>query len=191
MNPQQNMSMPHMAQLSPQGQFPVQPLGPGPGPGPTLAMQGRTNTGGYGPSGSPQGFLPGGPPTMSGAQAPRPSSQQHNRSFSQGALLNQQAAPPQQQQQMRNSTAAVPQSRFNPSVVSQGPPQLGALPFQSSQPGPQDQQPPRGPVQGPGGTRGMRRWERRTRCSSTPRTRSLWAARCSSILLSSARDRGQ
>lgn len=71
---------------------------------------------------------------------PRPSSQpQHERSFSHGSAMNQNTsngAPAQQQYRpglSQQSQAA--NSRFNGSYTSassQGPPQLGALPFQSS-----------------------------------------------------------
>ncbi|KAK4239158.1 hypothetical protein C8A03DRAFT_43177 [Achaetomium macrosporum] len=84
--------------------------------------------------GQSMGSLPllGGPP--------RPSSQpQHERSFSHGSAINQSNGPgqqyrgsaPQQQQSQASS------SRFNSSYsspTSQGPPQLGALPFQTAQP---------------------------------------------------------
>jgi Rho GTPase-activating protein RGD1 len=77
----------------------------------------------------------------------------HNRSFSQGNMLNQGGRPQEPgfgSEPNRNS--AMPASRFslgNSQGSSQGPPQLGALPFQN---GPQQSPPlgqqPQGPPQG-------------------------------------------
>ncbi|KAL2126773.1 hypothetical protein VTI74DRAFT_273 [Chaetomium olivicolor] len=87
---------------------------------------------------------------------PRPSSQpQHERSFSHGGAVNQGNHPnpqyrgpsPQQQQPQ------APNPRFNGSFSSntaQGPPQLGALPFQTAQ-SQQSQQPPYSQQQGGSG----------------------------------------
>ncbi|KAK3371936.1 RhoGAP-domain-containing protein [Podospora didyma] len=149
--------------LGPMGHGPPPGSQQGPMPGPMFqgSMNSRANTFSDSPLTSPtnQGSIghsygqnPGPlPPLMGGA--PRPSSQpQHERNFSQGSGASQNNGmpaqmyggpprgpmggqqPPQQQQQM-------PNSRFNgpPSTApSQGPPQLGALSFQTSQP----QQPP-------------------------------------------------
>ncbi|KAF4914851.1 putative Rho-GTPase-activating protein 7 [Colletotrichum viniferum] len=103
------------------------------------------------PAESPSSFQP---PSMPAAQQQRPSSQQqsapqpqqHGRSFSTSNMLNQQ--PSQQQQFQANRNSGVLQSRYNgggSTVASQGPPQLGALPFQTSQsqtPPPQQQPTP-------------------------------------------------
>ncbi|OBR05831.1 Beta-chimaerin [Colletotrichum higginsianum IMI 349063] len=103
------------------------------------------------PAESPRDFVP---PNMPAAQQQRPSSQQqhqqplppqtqqHGRSFSTNNMLNQ---PSQQQQFQSNRNSGVMTSRYNGSISSQGPPQLGALPFQTSQSPPpqqQQQQPP-------------------------------------------------
>ncbi|OLN86092.1 putative Rho-GTPase-activating protein 7 [Colletotrichum chlorophyti] len=100
------------------------------------------------PPESPQAFAP---PNMPAAQQSRPSSQQqslpqalqHGRSFSTSNMLNQ---PSQQQQFQSNRNSGIMTSRYNGSTMSsQGPPQLGALPFQSPQrqsPPPQQQQAP-------------------------------------------------
>ncbi|KAI0188041.1 putative GTPase-activating protein [Xylaria flabelliformis] len=73
----------------------------------------------------------------------------HERSYSHGAMLTQSNVQPQQTYNARNSTHALPQqSRFNGSISSplnsqSGPPQLGALPFQTQTSGrqsPQQQQ---------------------------------------------------
>ena len=97
-----------------------------------------SRTGGFDPAASPvhqhgPGQQLGGPPPLSG-QPHQGSGYGHERSFSHGALLNQVGQQSQQPYNVRNSTQAAPsQSRFelggsgNPS----GPPQLGALPFQT------------------------------------------------------------
>lgn len=71
---------------------------------------------------------------------PRPPSQpQHERSFSHGSTMNQGSNGPTSQQQYRGGApqqSQVPNSRFAApytAAAAQGPPQLGALPFQSSQ----------------------------------------------------------
>ncbi|KAK4155333.1 hypothetical protein C8A00DRAFT_31859 [Chaetomidium leptoderma] len=78
---------------------------------------------------------------------PRPSSQpQHERSFSHGSTMNQGNNAPANQQHRGPSPQQQPQMpnpRFNgsfSSATSPGPPQLGALPFQSTPP--QQSQPP-------------------------------------------------
>ncbi|KAK4232383.1 hypothetical protein QBC38DRAFT_463997 [Podospora fimiseda] len=83
-------------------------------------------------------------PILSNAQRPSSQPQQHERSFSQGTpgpgggivgqLGGRGSTPPQQQQQSRYNSPYT-------SSASQGPPQLGALPFQSSQPQQSQQQP--------------------------------------------------
>ncbi|KAK4219010.1 hypothetical protein QBC37DRAFT_166256 [Rhypophila decipiens] len=85
--------------------------------------------------------------------AQRPGSQpQHERSFSVNSALGPGSNPPgpyggprgPSSQVQQQPPPQIPSSRFNPSVNSnapQGPPQLGALPFQNPQPQPQ-QQPP-------------------------------------------------
>ncbi|TGJ87632.1 hypothetical protein E0Z10_g1158 [Xylaria hypoxylon] len=79
------------------------------------------------------------PPSASAAQRPS-SGLGHERSYSHGALLTQSNMQPQQAYNARNSTHALPQqSRFNGSISSPlssqgGPPQLGALPFQTQPP---------------------------------------------------------
>lgn len=138
MNPQQNMSMPQMA--APAGPYSVQQ----PPPPQPLSMTGRTNTGGFGPG------APGQIPTQgAGSVMPqRPSSQQHNRSLSQGIAASQPSGP-LSQNPMRNSAITMPTARPNNSAVSsQGPPQLGALPFQTTQLPPRSQSPPQLQVQG-------------------------------------------
>ncbi|TDZ31598.1 putative Rho-GTPase-activating protein 7 [Colletotrichum spinosum] len=100
------------------------------------------------PAESPSSYAP---PSMPAAQQQRPTSQQqpspsvsqHGRSFSTN-MLNQQ--PSQQQQFQANRNSGVLQSRYNgggSTISSSGPPQLGALPFQTAQsqsPPPQQQQ---------------------------------------------------
>ncbi|KAI0007397.1 RhoGAP-domain-containing protein [Xylariaceae sp. FL0662B] len=78
------------------------------------------------------------PPTMPAAQRPS-SGPGHERSFSHGAMLSQPNTQPQPQFNVRNSIQAPSpsQPRFNGGMGgggnSSGPPQLGALPFQSQQ----------------------------------------------------------
>ncbi|KAI0111074.1 hypothetical protein GGR51DRAFT_557482 [Nemania sp. FL0031] len=144
LNPQHNMSMSHMGQIQqqpgrpqsqqqPQGQAlpPIQTQMPPP------SSLGRTATfdtaPAIGQSSPAQPFIP---PSMSAG--PRPSSGLgHERSYSHGAMLNQSNVQPQQTYSARNSTQALPQpSRFNGNISSplsgqSGPPQLGALPFQT------------------------------------------------------------
>lgn len=90
------------------------------------------------------------PPSMAAAHRPS-SGLGHERSYSHGAMLNQSNVQPQQTYSARNSTHALPQpSRFNGNVssplsVPSGPPQLGALPFQTQS------SRPRSPSQGGSG----------------------------------------
>lgn len=126
-----------------QMQNPVQPPGPSQMQQP-LTMNQRSNTmgpamamGGYNDPQSPQGgFNPIPPPMMPGAQRPS-TGQGHERSFSHGSAFGQPAMnqPPPQQQQYnpRNSIQQVPNKFGASGGSSQGPPQLGALSFQSSQ----------------------------------------------------------
>jgi len=94
--------------------------------------------------GSPaQTFIP---PSISTAQRSA-TGLGHERSYSHGAMLTQASMQPQQSYNPRNSTQGLPpQSRFNNGNVNSslsnqsGPPQLGALPFQSHQPRPQSPQ---------------------------------------------------
>lgn len=69
-------------------------------------------------------------------EAPREFPMPHTRSFSQGAMLNQRGGP-QQQFAPRTSSQANARYGNGGSVSSQGPPRLGALPFQGSQQQPQ------------------------------------------------------
>ncbi|KAK3901503.1 hypothetical protein C8A05DRAFT_34804 [Staphylotrichum tortipilum] len=100
------------------------------------------------PQGHSYGQSMGAIPLLSGP--PQPLSQpQHERSFSHGSAMNQSNAPPPQQQfrgpspqqqQPPPQQSQPPNSRFNGSFTSSssnGPPQLGSLPFQN----PQSQQP--------------------------------------------------
>ncbi len=86
---------------------------------------------------------PGPVPVMPAAQRPS-SGHQHERSFSHGSIYSQNNTPLPQTYSARNSaqSATIPSSRFNSAAPSaQGPPQLGALSFQS----PQSQQRPSQP----------------------------------------------
>ncbi|KAI2637712.1 RhoGAP-domain-containing protein [Hypomontagnella submonticulosa] len=137
LNPQQNMSLNQMTQIHqqqgrPESQrqgSPLQTQTQQPG-----SMGSRT--GGYDSISSPTGyqgtarnFTP--PPGMAASQRP-PSGPGHERSFSHGAMLNQSSVQPQTYNSGRNSIQAPPpQSRFNGGAGMGGPPQLGALPFQS------------------------------------------------------------
>ncbi|KAI1295752.1 hypothetical protein F5Y03DRAFT_399228 [Xylaria venustula] len=148
LNPQHNMSVNQVTQIqqqqarpSSQQQLPapqnltplqtqVQPSG---SLGRTTTFDTPTSLG----HGSPaQNFTPG---SVSAAQRPS-SGPGHERSYSHGALLTQSNMQPQQTYNARNSTHALTQqSRFNGSVSSplasqSGPPQLGALPFQTQPP---------------------------------------------------------
>ncbi|KAM0325182.1 hypothetical protein ACHAQA_007721 [Verticillium albo-atrum] len=145
------------SQGPPAGQFSGQAAGQGRQPGPSTS---RTST--FQQSG-PAGGPPGGaaapqqgqsftsvsapPPAIGGPQQQQQSSSPHSRSFSQGNMLSHGNDSPQQQQpfQQPSRNSALPASRFNNSTSSQGPPQLGALSFQSSPqqtPQPQQQSPP-------------------------------------------------
>ncbi|KAF6810253.1 Rho-GTPase-activating protein 7 [Colletotrichum sojae] len=150
MGHQPNASVSNVPQTTPSGQFSGPPAGQSQQQMPPPARPGAGFQ--QGPD-SPQSFAP---PSMPAAQQQqRPSSQQqslpqmqqHGRSFSTSNMLNQQ--PSQQQQFQANRNSGVLQSRYNgggSTITSQGPPQLGALPFQTSgsqsPPPPQSQSPP-------------------------------------------------
>ncbi|OAQ68596.1 Rho GTPase activator (Rgd1) [Pochonia chlamydosporia 170] len=151
-NPILNPPASSVSQPPPQTMHTAQTVGtsgPPPPEGPnSFGMSSRSSTGNFGPMGStissqgPSGSQGGMP------EANRPYGQSHNRSFSQGNMLSQQAPPSQQQFSSRNS--AQPAPRYGNTMGSQGPPQLGALPFQGSQPPPQSSTPPQGaPFQPP------------------------------------------
>ncbi|KAI1436402.1 hypothetical protein GGR50DRAFT_232482 [Xylaria sp. CBS 124048] len=150
LNPQHNMSMNHMPQTQqqpsrPQSQQKPPNQAPPPLQGPTrtttfdtASSAGRNNLG--------QPFNPQSGPT---AQRP-PSSQGHERSYSHGAMLTQSSLQqPQASYNVRNSTHGLLSSpRFNDGQASppgsrSGPPQLGALPFQTQQ-APRPQSPQQG-----------------------------------------------
>ncbi|KAI0506179.1 hypothetical protein F5B22DRAFT_625029 [Xylaria bambusicola] len=155
LNPQHNMSVgqvPQMHQPTPgpsslpqpqtQALPPLQTQMPPPNSlGRTSTFDTATSLG----QGSPaQNFIP---PSASAIQRPS-SGLGHERSYSHGAMLTQSNMQPQQSYNARNSTHILPQqSRFNGSVTNplssqSGPPQLGALPFQTQPP--RAQSPPQG-----------------------------------------------
>ncbi|CAF3497682.1 unnamed protein product [Fusarium graminearum] len=118
-----------VSQTPPQGGFSgPQPLGPG----------SRTSTLGLGPITGITGD------SSFPSDDPRPFSQPHSRSFSQGNMPLQQGGPgpnpnpgpgPGQQLQGRGPNQQAPGQRYGNnggSISSTGPPQLGALPFQPS-----------------------------------------------------------
>lgn len=99
-------------------------------PQPASSTGNRSSTGNFGQMGGlmGSGVLQEGPP-----DAPRSLQQPHARSFSQGNMLGHQSAA-QQQFPSRNSTQTPLKYGNGSTMSSQGPPQLGALPFQGSQP---------------------------------------------------------
>ncbi|KAH7019928.1 hypothetical protein EDB80DRAFT_211191 [Ilyonectria destructans] len=111
-----------LAQNPPSGSF--APLGPG-SRSSTLGL-GPLTGGSQTPTALDPPFPPGGP-----SDEPRPFSQSHSRSFSQGTAPTPQAAHPPQV-----SGRTTGQQRYGNggggSFSSSGPPQLGALPFQPS-----------------------------------------------------------
>ncbi|KAI1856208.1 hypothetical protein JX265_011720 [Neoarthrinium moseri] len=157
LNPQANISTINTSQM-PQQQVrppsqnptPVQQIPPQQPIGSMSSRQGTFDVSSPGGSQGPgQGYGPPtamGPPSMGppqmGASSMGPSSQRpgsqpgHERSFSHGAMLNQASQPSQPPQNQRNSIQALsgPHQRFGNggSIGQAGPPQLGALPFQSS-----------------------------------------------------------
>ncbi|WYZ45556.1 hypothetical protein EsH8_VIII_000872 [Colletotrichum jinshuiense] len=149
MGHQPNASVSNVPQMTPSGQFGGQPAGQNQ----QQQMPPPARQGGFQ---QPTESLPSfAPPNIPAAQQQRPSSQQqpapqtqqHGRSFSTNNMLNQ---PSQQQQFQSNRNSGVVTSRYNGGTMSsQGPPQLGALPFQnsSSPPPQQQQQPPPPPSQ--------------------------------------------
>ncbi|KAK8064734.1 Rho GTPase activator (Rgd1) [Apiospora phragmitis] len=153
LNPQQNMSMGAMTQMHQQQSRPQSQHQSGALQMPPFGSMGSRS----GPfDSSPAGMQSPGygqPPSMPAASQQRPTSQTgHERSFSHGDMLNQSSMAlnqssmgSQQPQNNRNSTQAAPPSHArygNGSISQSGPPQLGALPFQTQQP-PQGQSPPR------------------------------------------------
>ncbi|KAF4442538.1 hypothetical protein F53441_11715 [Fusarium austroafricanum] len=123
-----------VSQTPPQGGFSgPQPLGPG----------SRTSTLGLGPVTGITGGDSSFPPT----DDPRPFSQPHNRSFSQGNMPVQQGGPGQQfpgrgpNQQQQQQPAPGQRYGNGGSISSSGPPQLGALPFQPARSPPQQSGP--------------------------------------------------
>ncbi|RSL38281.1 hypothetical protein CEP53_015002 [Fusarium sp. AF-6] len=130
------VQQPAVTQPQSQSSFPIQPLGPG----------SRTSTLGLGPI---TGVTGDGP--FSPTDDPRPFSQPHNRSFSQGNVPTPQAGPgpgPVPQFTGRGPSQPAPgQQRYGNggSISSAGPPQLGALPFQPNASPPQQS----GPYQAP------------------------------------------
>ncbi|ORY67300.1 uncharacterized protein BCR38DRAFT_426629 [Pseudomassariella vexata] len=165
LNPPTNMSTTPMAQMhqqqshtQPQPQpRPERQRSPSQAQMPPPASMG-SRTGAFDTS-SPVGqHAPVQSPGQNTSAAPRPGSQHgHERSFSHGAVLSQSNMPPTQPYNQRNSAQAASPShqRFanggsmgsmgsmgstGGSVSQSGPPQLGALPFQSQQP--RSQSPP-------------------------------------------------
>ncbi|KAI1824374.1 hypothetical protein F4861DRAFT_506608 [Xylaria intraflava] len=148
LNPQHNVStnqMPQMNQLSrPQSQ--QKPLNQALPPLQTQ-MPPRTSTfdaaSAAGRNNTPQALVA---PSMPAAQRPL-SGMGHERSYSHGAMLTQTNVQSPQTYNVRNSThGLLTSSRFNDSQTSppgsrSGPPQLGALPFQTQQQ-PRAQSPP-------------------------------------------------
>lgn len=143
LNPQSSMSMTNMTQMHQQNLPQSQPAPPPPPSQPSISQPAVTSpvsqaSQPYGPQSSM-----GPPPPMMGIPPSSGPSPGHDRSFSHGALLNHSNLGSQHQQQQpppqnhRNSVQAMPSShqRFgNGGSISQsGPPQLGALPFQSQQ----------------------------------------------------------
>lgn len=123
-----------VSQTQPQGGFSgPQPLGPG----------SRTSTLGLGPITGVTGGDPSFPPT----DDPRPFSQPHNRSFSQGNMPVQQGTPGQQFSGRAPNQQQTPGQRYGNggSISSSGPPQLGALPFQPGGSPPQQPVPGQAP----------------------------------------------
>jgi hypothetical protein len=124
-----------VSQTPPQGGFSgPQPLGPG----------SRTSTLGLGPITG----ITGGDSSFPPSDDPRPFSQPHNRSFSQGNMPVQQSGPGQQfPGRGPNQQAQAPGPRYGNggSFNSTGPPQLGALPFQPSGSPPQQSGPHQAP----------------------------------------------
>ncbi|KAJ2989923.1 hypothetical protein NUW58_g3217 [Xylaria curta] len=150
LNPQHNISMNQVSQTHQQPARPQSQQQPQGQSLPLLQTQ-VPPPGSFGRAGTFDTASPMGPTETynpaSMAAAQRPSSGVgHERSYSHGAMLTQSNMQPQQTYSARNSTHALPQqSRFNGGVSSpltgqSGPPQLGALPFQTQSSGPQASQ---------------------------------------------------
>ncbi|KAI8632753.1 hypothetical protein F5Y19DRAFT_328904 [Xylariaceae sp. FL1651] len=144
LNPQHNMSLNQMTQMHQQQARPqsqqqsqVQNLPPlhTQMPSGSIGRAGTFDTPSTMGQSSPANFVP---PSISAAQRSS-SGLGHERSYSHGAMLTQSTAQPQQSYNVRNSTQVLsPQPRFNGEINSPlsnqgGPPQLGALPFQTQQ----------------------------------------------------------
>ncbi|KAI5867596.1 RhoGAP-domain-containing protein [Durotheca rogersii] len=154
LNPQHNTSSNQMTQIhqqqgrpssQQQGQLSSSPQTQIHPPGSVGPRTGAPDSGSSpqsGLQGPNQDFTP--PPGIQLSSRPSPGPG-HERSFSHGAMLNQSNIQPQPQYNARNSIQApVAQSRFNSGVNSSvgsasGPPQLGALPFQTRGQSPQRQ----------------------------------------------------
>ncbi|KAI1818616.1 hypothetical protein GGS20DRAFT_527909 [Poronia punctata] len=149
LNPPQSITQSHMANTHQQPARPqsqqqnlsqsLPPLQTQMPPHGSLGRAGTYDIASSAAQGSPgQTFIP---PSLPAAQRST-TGLNHERSYSHGAMLTQPSMQPQPQQSHnpRNSTQGFPpQARFNGSVNSplsnqSGPPQLGALPFQSHQP---------------------------------------------------------
>ncbi|TWU76993.1 hypothetical protein ED733_007476 [Metarhizium rileyi] len=122
---------------------PPPPEGPNP-----FGMGSRSSTGNFVAMGGTISSQGAGATQSGVPDANRPYAQSHGRSVSQGNVLGGKAASLQQQFLSRNS--AQPATRHGNTMNLQGPPQLGALPFQGSQPSPRSSTPPQGaPFQPP------------------------------------------
>ncbi|KAI1181142.1 hypothetical protein F4777DRAFT_526058 [Nemania sp. FL0916] len=177
LNPQNNMSMNQMSQMhqqqvrppsqqQPHGQA-LPPLQTQMQPSGSLGRATTFDTTPMGQGNQAQNFVP---PSISAVQRPG-SGLGHERSYSHGAMLNQPNMQAQPTYNARNSTHALPQpTRFNDNVSSplsaqSGPPQLGALPFQT-QPS-RARSPPQG---GPSGFAPPSQREPAERSTSPPKT---------------------
>lgn len=161
LNPQQNMSMTNMTQMHQQQ---LRPPSQQPPPLPQMPPQqismpmGRTGTFDQNPS---QSFGPG--PSMQTTNQRSGNQPGHERSFSHGDVLRQSEVPPQPYNQ-RNSTQLPSPSHqrygnggsMGSGVGQAGPPQLGALPFQSQKhPQPRNPSPPHNMGQQPASERSV------------------------------------
>ncbi|KAG5944024.1 hypothetical protein E4U53_006961 [Claviceps sorghi] len=113
----------------------------------TMASRsGGSNFGAMGSAVPSQGGLPSVSPSggnMGDANRLYSQSQNHGRSFSHGNMLSQPSALQQQQFPSRNSAYLAPRHGGD-MMGPPGPPQLGVLSFQGSQPSPQSSNPPPG-----------------------------------------------
>lgn len=150
-------SMPVQPPIQPQMMHPPQTVGQtatsqgGFSPVGSAAGQ-RSSTGNFGP---PGGLMNPGAPVDGPQDAQRGFQQPHSRSYSHGNMLTQPSVS-QQHFSSRNSVQPAPRYGNGTSGGSQGPPQLGALPFQGSQPPPQQPSPDQSgsPFQTPQNRRG-------------------------------------